>query len=237
MKKTLSLLASTSLLTLTAAQALAQDSDYDASISLGYVATSGNTDTQTFNTEFLLTWDTANWTHNLKFQGLGSSEDGETTAERYYLENKSDYNLDETQYLYGKGTYTDDRFSGFDYQASVSAGYGRHLYTTDRLTIQGYGGLGYRKSVLNIGGDESEAIVALGESLEWQLSDTATLTQSFDTEIGEEITVTKFEVALESVIVDRIATRLSFFARNISDVPPGVKKTDTQTSVSLVYEF
>lgn len=237
MKKALSALLVSGLMVIGLPLAMAQEKDYDASISLGYVATSGNTDTQTFNTEFLLGFDSGMWTHNIKFQALGSSEDNTTTAERYYLEDKSDYNLDGTQYLYGKVSYMDDRFSGYDYQASLTAGYGRHLYTTDALTIQGYGGVGYRASEVTSGGSENEAIFALGESLAWQISDTTALTQSFDSEIGQEVTVTKFQVGLESVIVDRIATKIAFQVRNISDVPPGVEKTDTQTSVSLVYEF
>ena len=218
-------------------QALAQEKDYEASVSLGFVATSGNTDTQTFNTEFLLTFDTASWTHNMKFQALGSSKDSQTTAERYYLEDKSDYNLDEMQYLYGKASYTDDRFSGYDYQASISAGYGRHILNDDVITLQAYGGLGYRENDIQGVGNNGEVIVAFGENLSYQLSETSAITQSFDTEIGDELTVTRFEIGLESVIIDRIASKISFMVRNISDVPPGVEKTDTQTSISLVYDF
>lgn len=211
---------------------------YDARISLGYVATSGNTDTTTFNSEFLLTWRTDMWTHNVKFQGLGSQENSVTRAERYYLEDKSDFNLDDDHYLYAKGTYTDDRFSGFDYQASVSAGYGRHLLRTDRFEVQGFAGAGYRENnLIEGGGAEGESIFTLGQDLKWQISDNARLVQSLNSEIGEELSVSRFEVGLESNIIDRLATKLSFQARHTSEVPVDTKKTDTLTSVSLVYSF
>src|SRR5690606_9305407 len=69
---------------------LAQEDPFEASISLGYVGTTGNTETTTFNTELLATWRTERWTHNGKFQGLGAQENDVAKAERYYLEDKSD---------------------------------------------------------------------------------------------------------------------------------------------------
>lgn len=216
----------------------AQDArNWDASVSMGYVGTTGNTETQTFNTELLYALTQDSWVHNIKFQGLGASENGETKAERYFLSDKSDFNLDENQYVYGKGSYTDDRFSGFNYQAAVSAGYGRYLYALDNFTLEAYGGAGYRYNEENTGISEGEVIFSVGEEVAWQISDTSELTQSILSEIGDERTITTFEIGLITNIVGSINTKISFFARNISDVPVGRKKTDTQTNLSLVYEF
>ena len=102
----------------------------------------------------------------MKFQGLGSQENAQATAERYYIGNKSDYNLDENQYLFLKGSYTDDRFSGFDYQIAGAGGYGRHLIKNDRFELQGFGGLGYREnSIINGPGDEGEANHCAGRGI------------------------------------------------------------------------
>src|SRR5690554_3164621 len=62
----------------------AQEDPFKASIALGYVGTTGNTETTSFNTELLMTLSTENWTHNGKFQGLGAQENDVTTAERYF---------------------------------------------------------------------------------------------------------------------------------------------------------
>ncbi len=214
-----------------------EEKDYEASIALGYVATSGNTDTTTFNTEMLLKYVVERWTHNAKFQGLGSQQNEVTQAERYYLENKSDFALEGDHYLYGKGSYLDDRFSGFNYQATVSVGYGRWLIRNDRLELEGFTGAGYRQNDIILGDSEGEAIFTLGQNLAWNISDSARLTQSFISDIGAELTQSRFEVGLETNIIDRIATKIAFQARNTSKVPAGNKKTDTLTSVSLVYSF
>lgn len=220
-----------------ATMANAQEDPFEASIALGYVGTTGNTDTTTFNTELLATLRTENWTHNGKFQALGSQEDDQATAERYYLEDKSDYNLDESQYLYGKGTYTDDRFSGFDYQATLGAGYGRHLIRRDNFNLEAFSGFGYRENAITNGDNVGEGVFTLGENIKWTISDNAALTQSFTTDIGEELTVSKFDIGLETNIIGSITTKVAFQARHISDVPVGTEKTDTMTSVSLVYNF
>ena len=218
--------------------AMAQDEKaYDASVSLGYVGTTGNTETTTFNAEFLLTYKMDRWTHNGKFQGLGSQENSRTKAERYYLEDKSDFSLDEDQYLFVKGNYTDDRFSGFEYQAAGAVGYGRYLVRRDNYNLQGFGGVGYRQNSIINAGSEGEAIISIGENAAWKISDSSALVQSFTSEIGNDLNVSRFEIGLESQIIDRIATKISFQARNTSQVPAGNEKTDTQTSISLVYSF
>ena len=217
--------------------AVAQERPWDASISFGYVGTTGNTDTTTYNLEALLKYDTMRWTHNAKFQALGAQENDAARAERYYLEDKSDFNLDADQYLFGKGSYTDDRFSGFEYQAAFSTGYGRYLLMNDTFNLQGFGGVGYRQNDIINAGSEGEVILSLGENFAWEISDSSSLIQSVTSEIGDELTVTRFEIGLESNIIDRIATKINFQARNTSKVPLGNKKTDTQTSVSLVYTF
>ena len=210
----------------------------DGSISLGYVGTTGNTETRTFNTDVLYTVSYSSWQHSIKFQGLISSEDSNARAERYYLEDKSDYVISDDDYVFIKANYTDDRFSGFDYQAAASGGYGHYFYNRDDFMLEAFGGMGYRQSNYENGGSEGEVIIlSAGQNLEWDITDTSNLVQSLTTEIGEELTVTRFEIGLTTNIMDSISTKIAFQARNTSDVPAGRETTDTQTSISLVYDF
>ena len=221
--------------------AFAQDEEerpYDASVALGYVGTSGNTDVTTVNTEFLLTYFDEKWTHNFEFSSLASSENNTGRAERYFIGNKSDYALmNEDQYLYAQASYTDDRFSGFDYQAQATLGYGKYLMQGNSKELQGFIGLGYRENDSKTTGSEAEALITLGEEYGWAISETSALTQSLTFDIGDKRTITTFEIGLESNIIDRISTKIAFQYRNNSDVPLGIDKTDTQTSISLVYTF
>ena len=221
--------------------AMAQDEEerpYDASVALGYVGTSGNTDVTTVNTEFLLTYFDEDWTHNFEFSTLSSSQDNKGQAERYFIGNKSDYALmDEDKYLYIQASYTDDRFSGFDYQAMITSGYGQYFMKGNGKDLQGFLGVGYRENDSKTTGSEGEVVLTLGEEYDWAISETSSLTQALTFDIGDKRIITTFEIGLESNIIDRISTKIAFQYRNNSDVPTGIEKTDTQTSISLVYTF
>lgn len=239
--KSISVFLSVLLLAVTSIAYAQDDEDqrpFDSSISLGYVGTSGNTEITTFNTEYLLTYFGEDWTHNFEANALSSQEDGTARAERYFIGNKSDYALmDEDRYLFVQGSYTDDRFSGFDYQAIATTGYGQYFLRGSGLDLQGFVGLGYRQNDSKTTGSEGETVLNLGEEFDWEISETSALTQSITFDIGEERTITTFDIGLESNIIDRISTRIAFQYRNNSDVPAGIEKTDTQTSISLVYTF
>ncbi len=234
----LSTLASGLALAMSVSHADEREPGYDASASLGYVGTTGNTDTQTFDTQLRYTLRTAGgWIHNARFQALVAEQDSLTSGERYVLDGKSDYRIGERGYMFGKANYTDDRFTGYDYQASLAAGYGHYFSNTDELFLEAFGGLGYRHNALAVGPDDGEAIISLGQNLEWAFTDSTSLNQSLTSEIGDDLTVSRFEISLVSNLIGQLATKIAFQVRHISEVPVGREKTDTQTSVSLVYTF
>lgn len=227
---------------LSAAAVQAQEDEgrtYEASISLGYVGTTGNTESQTFETLMKYSLQQDRWTHGLQLQGLYTEQDNETSGERYFIAGKSDYEFEDDHYAFLKVSYTDDRFTGYDYQATASVGYGHYFYNRSDLTLETYVGVGHRwNAYLDDARDnEGESIISLGETLEWHFSEDSKLTQSLLSELGEDLTVTRFEIALVSRLVNRLATKIAFQVRHISAVPVDRKKVDTQTSVNLVYEF
>lgn len=210
---------------------------YEASVSLGYVGTTGNTESQTFETQLRYRLLSENWVHAAEFQGLYTEQESVTSGERYYLQGKSDYQLGAGHYVFGKASYTDDRFTGYDYQATVSAGYGHYFFNRDDLLLEAFSGLGYRYNELPDADGEGEVMLTLGENLDWEFTETTSMTQSLVSEIGDELTVTRFEIGLISTLIGQLATKIAFQARHISEVPADRDNTDTQTSVSLVYEF
>ena len=209
----------------------------EGSASLGYVGTSGNTDTQTFESQLRYTLRTTEWVHNLGLQALLAEQDSISSGERYVLEGKSDFRVGENSYFFGKGNYTDDRFTGYDYQVSAATGYGYYWSNTDELLLETFAGAGYRQNAFVDGGDEGEIMLSLGQNLEWAITNMTSLTQSLSSEIGEDLTSSRFEIGLISNIIGEISTKIAFQARHLSEVPAGRKNTDTQTSISLVYQF
>lgn len=203
----------------------------------GYVATSGNTDTQSMSAKISLANERARWRHTLNLDALNSSDSDTTTAERYAGDWQTDYKFTEFDYIFGRLSHETDKFSGYDYRSSETAGYGRRVLRTESVTLDLEAGLGARQSKLMDDGTEHETIGRFAGRYAWQISPNAKLTEKLSTEIGGDATVTRSVTALQADIIGNLAVKLSYTVENTSDVPPGTKKTDTETMASLVYKF
>ena len=87
---------------------------FSGRVALGYLATSGNTENETLNSNFELDWNRAPWHHALTGAAVRASTDNVTTAEAYSLDWQSDYDLSERSYVFGLVAWNDDQFSGYD---------------------------------------------------------------------------------------------------------------------------
>lgn len=209
---------------------------WSGTVELGVVATSGNTEEENIKLRTDAERESDLWRHTFHVDGFRSSRDDELTAHRVYSSYQLDRKLNGDS-LFGRFSYEDDRFSGFDYQANLIGGYGRKLLDRETLTLSGDVGMGVRHSRFDDGDKENELIVRLAGDLQWQISENAVFEQMLSTEIGQESTVTRSETSLSSNIIGSLAMKLAFYVRHQSDVPPDNEETDTETSVTLVYEF
>ncbi len=222
---------------LMAAEEEAPSSPWAGKASLGYLATSGNTDNSNLNTAFEIGYTVGNWAHLFDASAIFATEDSDTTAEAYAAGWKSERNLSEVNFLYGRLNWRKDRFSGYDQQFAQTVGYGRRLIEKERHTLSGEVGLGARQSELADGTDENEAILTGGLYYEWKLSDTATFTQDLLVESGAENTYLESKTALSASLVGNLALVVSYTIKSNSDVPLGTEKTDTFTALALEYAF
>ena len=221
-----------------ASSTLAQDkSPWAAEAEFGWVQTSGNTDTQTGKAKGKLTYTQTKWQNIASAEALNTKDKSSTTAERYKLKDQLRYDMAKDRYLYAIVTYEDDRFSGYDYRATESLGYGAKLINDPGFLLEVEGGPGARQSKLDNGDTESEGLVRLSGNLNWQLSEAAKLGQELTTEVGDEATITESVTSLQSQVNHSLAMKMSYTVKHTSDVPDGVKKTDRESTVTLVYSF
>ena len=204
---------------------------------LGYLATSGNTESSSLNTGFAVEYADGRWQHALAGSAIRSTEDEQTTAEAYALGWKSEYNWTDTDYLFGRVDWRRDRFSGYDRQVSETIGYGRRLIDTGTHVLNAEIGGGARQSELADGSSESEAILRAGLDYAWQLSETAQFTQVFAVESGSDNTYLESVSALKANLAGSLALVASYTVKNNSSVLPGIENTDTFTALSLEYVF
>lgn len=207
------------------------------SAEFGLVVTTGNTDNSTTNGKFKLSDDTKNWFHDFSLDVVKAKTDGVKTAERYFFNAKSNYKLDKNEFLFVGLTHDIDKFSGFDYQTSITAGYGRKLYDDKTFKLSAEVGPGYRISEFDTGGSEDETIIHLGAKSKYVINEYSSLNADMSVDSGSNQTISILDLGYVNKLTTALALKVGYNVKNSTNAPVGNKATDTITAVSLLYSF
>lgn len=204
---------------------------------LGYLATSGNTESSSLNSGFSIAFDDDLWLHSLEATAINSSENKDTTTEAYGVGWKSEYSLTKSDFLFVRVNWRKDRFSGYEQQLSETLGYGRRLIDTGTHVLNAEIGAGARQAELADGTMEDELIKRGGLSYQWKFSETAEFAQTVAVESGPDNTWLETVSAVKARVVEDLALVASYTVKNNSSVPVGSENTDRFTAISLEYSF
>lgn len=232
----------------------AEEKNFSGEGEVGLLVTGGNSENESVNAKLGLKYETGQMLSEANLGALYSSEkteiDGKkedkVSAEKYNYSAKVGYKFDEANYVFINGTYEDDRFSGYDYRTSFAAGYGRKVIKKDRMNVNIEVGPGYRYDKTNGYSEngmfidektEDEAIFRGYGMCSYKFTDTASFQQDITVEAGSDNRVTKSVSALKSRIMGALSMKASFTLTHTSSPPEDKKKTDTETALTLVYDF
>lgn len=219
--------------------------NWEGEAELGVLISSGNTDETKINSRLSLAHEVATWRNKGDF-GTGYSEvEDKTTAEQYLAALETNYKFDETQYWFLRGSYEKDLFTGYDFESTLTTGYGNRLWNSGKRSFLDLSiGAGYRYNKLDKrdsdGEDvEKETIGRLAAQFDYALSENALFRQKLSTEIGfdENNVISQSESAIQANIVGNLSMKAAYRVKNVSEAPADSKKTDTETSISLLYGF
>jgi putative salt-induced outer membrane protein len=211
--------------------------DWTAKGELGASFASGNSENESANAALEVKNTRDKWTHTLGLAGNYGSDGTVTTAERWEVRGQSDYAFTDRAYWFGAGRYEDDRFSAFEYQASLSTGPGYKFINTERTKLWAQAGPGYRFAEVRETGESEDGVILRGDvGFEHQLTDTTKIVDRFLVESGSDNTYLQNDLGLEVTISGSLGLRVGYQVRHNSDVLPGIEKTDTLATVGLLYE-
>ena len=220
-----------------AAKVTAVKDGWQGSVALGYLQTTGNSDTTTLNAKALAGYKSGNWQDAFLFQTLKASSAGVLTAESTELNAQADYNLTATNYLFGNLDYLRDVFSGYEHRTSEVAGFGHRLLATDSQQLDVELGGGARQTSYTDGSSDSEPVELLSGSYLWKFTKTSNFSENLTLIHGSSNTYSQSVTALTANLVGSLALSVSYTVSHNSVVLPGFKNTDTITAVTLVYSF
>ena len=225
--------------------ALAADkekSPWTSSVELGFVKTTGNTETQTTALKADAVYEVDKWRHTGHAEGYGQQSQNDlgenvVSAERYELTGKSDYKFTKRDYAFGQVKLKKDHFSGYEYEHIVSVGYGRKVIKQENMELDLEIGPGVSFYKPDNGESQEDALLALAGKYWWAITDNSKFKQDLAFDIGEEFTESKSVTAIQANINKTLALKFTYTIRNKSKVPAGVEKTDTEAAMTLVYNF
>ena len=218
---------------------------------LGFVMARGNSETETANARFELVHEVERWKNSFRTGALYGETSKRESAERWDASWQIDHKFSERTFIFGALRHEDDRFSGFDYQSSVSTGIGRSFIDTEQTKLSAQLGIGARRLRPEVlvrdeqgfvidripGEHETDAAGNARVQFEHALTDTAKILNLLQVESGRNNTLTQNELALQVQMNKTLALSLGFNVRNNSKPPGEQKGTDTLTTVNLVYEL
>ncbi len=215
------------------------------SAELGYIATSGNSDTNNLNGRVGVTQESSQWRTNYSFSSLYSSADSDTTAEKYAGIIQSDYKFNTEEFWFVRGAYERDRFSGYRHQGSTSTGYGNRFWQhNDGTYLEASVGVGYRdygvdRDINPEGTSDRGSFVRVAATYENALTANSLFRQDLTSEISTSggSTVNESVSAIQANVLQNLAMKLAYRVKYTSDVPENTENTDTETTASVLYSF
>lgn len=207
-------------------------------IDIGGSRTTGNTEREQTSSAIKLTKSYPVWSHEINMTFDLARKDQETSARRLVTNFETRYDPSNGFYAFAFLQYEDDKFSGFDYELTESAGMGYRILNSKNVTWNLELGPGARQSVVSRTNKTETEIVGRGKSaFSWKISETAELSNDTTVIGGEDRTTTENTTALSTTIIGSLSARLSFQVRHNSNPPSDTESTDTLSKVSLAYGF
>jgi len=212
--------------------------DWSGKGTFGGVLARGNTETETINLNLDVENKLDQWTHKAGASMLRTVTDDITSADRWELRGESQYSLTDRSYLFGALRYEDDAFTDYDYQATLSGGYGYRFIANDTTKLEGQIGIGYREAELQLTGEQQDDAILRGAiNYEHKLTATTLVYDRFLVESGSENTFVQNALGVEVKINDSFALGLDYSVRHNTEVLPGTDETDQVLTANLVYGF
>jgi putative salt-induced outer membrane protein len=217
----------------------------------GFASAHGNSTTESFNGRLKLRHTDDDWVHSMDLFALRSSaqytetaDDGsttrkrQTTANRYSATAGSALQLGEYRQITATVRLESDDFATYDRQSSFGLGYGTRLIDGERVSLDAQIGPGVRRSH-NADTDQTRTeFIGRGLfDLKFSMTDNTDLFNTLLVESGSYNTFAQNDFGLAVNMNKHFALKAGWQARHNSDVSNNKRKTDTLTTMNVVYSF
>ncbi|MDG1287013.1 MAG: DUF481 domain-containing protein [Rickettsiales bacterium] len=220
-----------------ASDALPSFDGFKGELEAGASFQSGNTDSTELHLGAKGEQELNNWRHHFDANAYNSKQNGTRNDEEYRLGFGSDWKMNERDYLYGQIGYVNDRYAGFNYRITESIGVGRRWADDGVYLLDTRVGPGLRHTKFTTGDKEDSWIILGGLLAGWKINDHVELGEEATVEYSPDGTIFNSSTFLKSKLTEVLSFKAGFDVEHKTEVPTGLKKTDTRTTAGIVYGF
>jgi putative salt-induced outer membrane protein len=234
----------------------AVESPYTASAELGMLFKTGDTKSADIKSGFDFTYEVDDWKSTVTLGLLvkkneQEDENGEenfiTSDQKWTVVGQTNYNIDTASpnYIYGNVSYEDNRFSNFKSQSSVSAGWGRRWFESEKSTLDADIGPGYKRDVIRQIDHQAEqtksAFIIQAQALyKRQINEHVLFKQLVVAKYSpkaDENSTYKVRTSITTKLLETLQLKFSFTLDYNTDVEDDKENVNTETAMTLVYSF
>lgn len=210
-------------------------------IELSYVRTSGNIDTQTLSEKLEIKREGKVNRFFLKNSALYSTQDNRETANRIDASGRWERLFTERFFGFLTTGYERDKFSGYEYKVNGGPGIGYDLLKTEKHELKLLLSTPYYYNKVENDGVDNYGTAKAELYYQWNILENLRLKENANYLVNLSDTKTYFvnsETSLEVKINSNISLGVGYKLAYQNRPPePGIKRTDTTFSTSLIIDF
>lgn len=243
-KQTLALLTLSSLFS--ANQVMAAEAKTDKGLhgsgEAGYSETTGNTNTEALYASLKLDYTQDMYKVKAKIDASNKKEDGNRTEERYVGDLQGNLYFSDYQKAYGFGQFRaeNNRFEDIELNTYTLVGLGYNFIKEQDLVLTGEAGIGNQTQdyTKDSGEDDfSQLIGKLYGNFEYGFNANVRFLQNLTVFTGEMQTKYESNTGLKVKLNGNLNLKLNYQYRHNDNPATGKKKDDTETMLTLMYDF
>lgn len=206
---------------------------------LGLSSTSGNTENDSLYASLIVgyerEWDDFTSTIEANYQ----SEADTTTQERYSIDNQYNrfYSTNKDYFSFLSARFEQNKFEDLQLDSTYSAGLGKILLNQKTMQLKGEMGIGYQTIDLVEGEDSEQGVLRAKLDFTKQLNENVDLGQDLTVVTGSDQTKTEANTELKVKLSEQLRLKAGFKYRHNSSPAANTKSVDTQTLLTISYDF
>lgn len=207
---------------------------------LSFVATAGNTSTQTLGLGGDFEYRPGPWLTTMRAAFVRAQADDRDNARSLTIDVRQSRDLSSRAGVFGHAAYLRDTFAGIEHRIGADGGLTYKVVTTTPHALKLDAGGGYTRETRAAEADRSFATGTLALAYKWSLTGTAALTNdgTFTANLQDRADWRATDTAaLTASLNSALSLRLSYALKFLNRPVPGFRKTDSVVSAAIVARF